>query len=92
MRFGSVNHLGQFVAEYEPDPDLINKKSTGEYTDLLFAKMQQHFILATPKRTNSTLSHNQNSSSRHTQNSTWTGFMLHIRKHYAHTTRMLQPI
>ncbi|XP_033627515.1 A-kinase anchor protein 10, mitochondrial-like [Asterias rubens] len=29
MTFGKVNHLGQFVPEYEPDPEAMNKKSSG---------------------------------------------------------------
>ncbi|XP_038059188.1 A-kinase anchor protein 10, mitochondrial-like [Patiria miniata] len=29
MTFGKVNHLGQFVAEYEPDPEAMNKKASG---------------------------------------------------------------
>ena len=33
LTFGSVNHLGQFVAEYEPDPDLMHKKALGEYNN-----------------------------------------------------------
>ncbi|XP_022103878.1 A-kinase anchor protein 10, mitochondrial-like [Acanthaster planci] len=28
MTFGKVNHLGQYVAEYEPDPEAMNKKSS----------------------------------------------------------------